>query len=230
MGDSGQHFCLREWTPGDSAWPCGPAPPAGQLLCPEDSLGVPLIPSPPCDPRRLPPGLISPHAGVASAPQPAAPVQGDTHLGSLGSSGWRPALLGSAPGVCLLPASPQTLHTTGRLLRPPTPHGPHTAMVVLVICPRGDRAAVSALSPRRPLRPPERQLSLPRCDVLPLPGPLDQRQGLPESPLTPCGPGGIRKWGRTTPTGPSRAWLSPKSRCSRVLTGARQFTGTVVNR
>ena len=110
---------------------------------------------------------------------------------------------------------------------PPRPSHCHGGACHL--SPRG-RAAVSALSPRRPLRPPERQLSLPGCDVLPLPGPLDQRQGLPESPLTPCGPGGNHKWGRTTPTGPSRVWLSPESRCSRVLTGARQFTGTAVSR
>lgn len=87
----------------------------------------------------------------------------------------------------LLPASPQILHTTGRLSDPRSPRS--HAVMVLVICPRGDRAAVTALSPRRPLRPPDRQLSLTRCNALPLPGPLDRGQGLPKSPLTPCGPG-----------------------------------------
>ena len=163
------------------------------LPIPCDPLPTPCDPPPPPSPRHLPPGLVLPHAGVGSAPQPAAPVQGAAHLDPLGTSGWRAAPPRSAPRPRGHPcSSQQVLRLCTRqapLLCPPTHHGSHAVMVVLVICPRGDRAAVTALSPRRPLRPPDRQLSLTRCNALPLPGPLDQGQGLPKSPLTPCGPG-----------------------------------------
>lgn len=189
LGDSGQHFCLREWTPGDSAWPCGPAPSAAQLLCPKGSLGVPLIPSPPCDPRRLPPGLISPHAGLASAPQPAATVQGDTHLGSLGSSGWRPAPLGSAPGSA---SSQQVLRLcTRRAAFSALP--PPTALTLpwwcLSFVPEG-QGSRQCPEPTAPTETPGASAQPPRMRCAPLARPAGPKAGAPRVPTHPVWPRG----------------------------------------
>lgn len=164
---------------------------------------------------------------LASA-QPAAPCTGGHPPGLSGELRLASSPTRVCPGSSSTPSkSSDSAHDGPPSLRPPTPHGPHTAMVVLVICPRGGQGSRQCPEPTAPTETPERQLSLPDA-MLPLPGPLDQRQGLPE-PHYPVAQGASVN-GEDHPHRAKQGVALPKSRCSRVLTGARQFTGTVVNR
>lgn len=135
--------------------PAGRAPSAGQLLCPEGSscsrgaLGclssrsLPVTPAPFPAPATSLQGSFHPTLVWGAPPSlltlwgahPPGP-SGELRLASSPTLVW-PRAQGTP---LLLPASPQILHTTGPPLRPPARHGSHAVMVVLVICPRGDRA------------------------------------------------------------------------------------------
>lgn len=173
LGDPGQHFCLREWTLAGSAWPRRPGTPSGAaclprgLVLPQGSLGMPFILPTPCDPRSLPAPATSLQGSfrptlVWGVPPSLLTLWGGHPSGLWGAQAGVQPHPGLPPGPGDTPAPPR--ETSGSAYDgSPTPRSgpPRLSRRNVGAChlslrgqgpSPGDRAAVTALSPHRPLR------------------------------------------------------------------------------
>lgn len=215
MGHPGQHFCRREWTPADSAWPHGPGTPSREaslfrgLVLPQESLGVPLFLPTPCDPppppspRHLPPGLLLPHAGVASALSVLPLCRGTPTWTLWGPQAGMQPHPGLTPGPGDTPAPPSKPSDSAHDRPPLCPlvttlsrcHG------ACHLSPRG-QGSRHCPEPTAPTETPRPSAQPHQMQCASLARPTGPRAGAPQVPTHPMWPRSrqsIRKWGSTAP-------------------------------